>query len=300
MAEDGALPAHAAPNLSGRPGLGAVARIRVDLDHRLRRVPILQHCVIRVDEGVKEVEGPDGPVAVRAGDLIALPAGAMPTLSNRPDARSGRYRATALAVAPEVVAAFARHPPMDLTAPSLRGTGDMAVFRGEGALADAVAHAATALAEHILSDAIVRHRLLEVLLALAERGVRWSPAGADGAAQRIRLMVAGRPDAPWTAADAARLLNVSEPTLRRRLAAEGTSFRALLAESRLSHGLMLLQTSRASVTEVALACGYESPSRFAARFRDRFGTPPSAIRTGDERNGTDDERPRRAPAEGLA
>ncbi len=59
----------------------------------------------------------------------------------------------------------------------------------------------------------------------------------------------------------------------RKLAAEGRSFRQLLAQVRLSHALNLLQQGLTPL-EVALACGYDSPSRFAARFKQEFGLTP--------------------------
>ena len=41
---------------------------------------------------------------------------------------------------------------------------------------------------------------------------------------------------------------------------------------------MLLQTTRRTILEIALDCGYESPSRFATRFRERYGMSPSELR----------------------
>ena len=57
------------------------------------------------------------------------------------------------------------------------------------------------------------------------------------------------------------------------------SFRQLLAQVRMSHALTLLQQGL-SPLEAALACGYDSPSRFAARFKQEFGlTPHQYLRT---------------------
>lgn len=48
---------------------------------------------------------------------------------------------------------------------------------------------------------------------------------------------------------------------------------------RMSHALILLQQGL-SPLEAALACGYDSPSRFAARFKQEFGlTPHQYLRT---------------------
>lgn len=51
-------------------------------------------------------------------------------------------------------------------------------------------------------------------------------------------------------------LAVSEPTLRRHLAHEGTTFSALLADVRMGQALTLLQASDLSVNRIALDVGY--------------------------------------------
>jgi len=52
-----------------------------------------------------------------------------------------------------------------------------------------------------------------------------------------------------------------------------------------------LQTTELPINQIALDCGYQSPSRFSVRFRKRFGISPSAIRTqSNEQNGTENDR----------
>jgi AraC-like DNA-binding protein len=61
--------------------------------------------------------------------------------------------------------------------------------------------------------------------------------------------------------------------------------------------LFLLQSTNRPVTEIAGDVGYDSPSRFAARFRARFDFSPSDIRghrRGIDRIGTQIERQRAA------
>ena len=73
-------------------------------------------------------------------------------------------------------------------------------------------------------------------------------------------------------------MGTTERSLRRSLALENTSFRRILQDSRLHAALGLLQQSDLAVGEVGLRCGYESPSKFSERFRERFGLPPSELR----------------------
>jgi AraC family transcriptional regulator len=74
----------------------------------------------------------------------------------------------------------------------------------------------------------------------------------------------------------------------------------------------LVNNPRDPVTDIALACGFSSPSVFARAFRDRFGMSASAwrsraSRTGDGRNagqpasnaGQADRKPGDAPGDGL-
>lgn len=81
-----------------------------------------------------------------------------------------------------------------------------------------------------------------------------------------------------SAADVARALAVSESTLRRRLQGEGTTLQAIRDQVRLGLGLHLLQSTDASIAQIALSCGYQSPSRFASRFKQRFGLAPQELR----------------------
>nr|WP_234902913.1 helix-turn-helix transcriptional regulator [Ensifer adhaerens] len=88
----------------------------------------------------------------------------------------------------------------------------------------------------------------------------------------------GDPGTPWTGSGLGKRLGVSEATLRRKLSAEGWSFQQLLTDVRMSAAIQMLQSSDVPVLHIAQQVGYESQSRFAARFRQRFGFPPSAIR----------------------
>ncbi|MGE5515532.1 MAG: helix-turn-helix transcriptional regulator [Bacteroidota bacterium] len=258
--------------------VGSAALIQATVSQDLRRVPIFEHCLVLVEDGAKELLTEDGATArLAVGDVALLLAGGQPTIGNRPDPAAGRYAALVVAPGHEAVAAFRHHYP-ELARPPASCSAPWQLCLGDAALPAALRHAAAGLNDGGLSQRVALHRCVEVLAALAERGL-FLPAEAEpGAAAVIRALVAARPHLPWTSADAARALGVSEPTLRRRLAAEGTSFRQIAVDVRLTHGLMLLQTTRISILEIALACGYESPSRFATRFRERFGMSPSELR----------------------
>lgn len=227
--------------------------------------------VLRVEEGEKSVRA--GPLAWTAGQgfLTLLPAGFAMDIENRP-AAGGRYRATALLL------------PEDLPAP--RGP----FLGGARAVPGALAAFDRALALHrtLAPPAIRRHAAAEVLLWLAEAGITLPPP-RERLADRLRRLVAADLSHDWTAAQVARALALSEASLRRHLAAEGESFAGLLAEARLARALGLLQSTDLPVATIAADVGYASASRFARRFRLRFGLPPASIRRGD-RNGAGIDR----------
>jgi AraC-like DNA-binding protein len=88
-------------------------------------------------------------------------------------------------------------------------------------------------------------------------------------------------------------LAMSEATLRRHLAKEGRSFSALLAEVRLTLAFNLIQATDRPIESIARTVGYESGSRFAAKFRAFFGHQPSILRghrRSDDRSGTKIDR----------
>jgi AraC-like DNA-binding protein len=76
----------------------------------------------------------------------------------------------------------------------------------------------------------------------------------------------------------AATLNVSDRTLRRRLADEGVSFRGLLDEIREQLAEELLVTGGLPVAEVAERLGYLEVSSFSQAFRRWKGVGPRAYR----------------------
>lgn len=73
-------------------------------------------------------------------------------------------------------------------------------------------------------------------------------------------------------------LAMSKSTLRRKLAAEGTSLQAIKDRARLGYGLHLLQTNLEPIGRIAEQCGYQSQSRFTDKFKQLFGITPTELR----------------------
>ena len=134
------------------------------------------------------------------------------------------------------------------------------------------------LAADALSDGRLELRVLDLLLLLAEQGYFFAASPPVSTLARLRQRVQDAPQQHWTAKIAGQALGMSEATLRRRLAEEGVRFEGVLRETRLMHGLLLLQTTRWSISRVAECCGYQSHARFSTRFKQRFNVSPSGFR----------------------
>ncbi|HEU4674775.1 MAG TPA: AraC family transcriptional regulator [Motilibacteraceae bacterium] len=104
------------------------------------------------------------------------------------------------------------------------------------------------------------------------------PQDAPSTAERVRRVL-DRATAEDLGVDAvaARLL-VSGPTLRRRLAQEGTSFQALKDAVRRDRAIVLLSRGDLPVEEVAARLGFSEASAFSRAFRRWTGAPPGAYR----------------------
>jgi AraC-like DNA-binding protein len=96
-------------------------------------------------------------------------------------------------------------------------------------------------------------------------------------AGRVRVELT-RGDAGATLERVARRLGASTRTLKRRLAEEGTSFRAISDEARRQKALLLLDDRRVPLAEVAERLGYSDVANFTRAFRRWTGKSPGAFR----------------------
>ncbi|AYC31014.1 AraC family transcriptional regulator [Pseudomonas cavernae] len=84
----------------------------------------------------------------------------------------------------------------------------------------------------------------------------------------------GEPDR----AELARTLNLSERTLQRRLAEEGSSYQQLLNDTRQQLAERYLRDGQLPAAEIALLLGYSEPSVFFRAFRHWTGLTPGEYR----------------------
>jgi AraC-like DNA-binding protein len=84
--------------------------------------------------------------------------------------------------------------------------------------------------------------------------------------------------APWRLLTMARAAMMAPHHFHRSFRqAYGQTARAWLARRRAERALMLLRSTRRSVTDICFAVGYSSTTSFSASFASRYGTPPSRV-----------------------
>jgi AraC-like DNA-binding protein len=100
-----------------------------------------------------------------------------------------------------------------------------------------------------------------------------------GIAGEIRALLLRNITNPPTLAAIAKLLEVSDRSLRRQLREQGISFRGLLDELRMQIALKYLRTTRLANEDIALALGFSDATNFRRAFRRWTNKSPSEIRT---------------------
>lgn len=122
-------------------------------------------------------------------------------------------------------------------------------------------------------------RLLSVLNDSVERAVKYLAQGSSASLMEIRDVVVkqaarGRP----TSDAVAKTLGISNRTLSRRLANEGTDFRTLLDGTREALALEYLKDVNMSFGEIAYLLGFADPSSFSAACKRWTGKTPTELR----------------------
>jgi AraC-like DNA-binding protein len=176
---------------------------------------------------------------------------------------------------------------------AMRGDGfDLSAFESCAPIAPA-----TELARHALWRVLQEPRpdplqaeelgieVLTAALGAARRDGRpWNDAG-PAARHRLRRIgrvveaVSAQPERRWTLGELAELAHVSPSHLSHAFRAEtGAPVHRHVLRCRLSKALDLLLASDAEITAIAHAAGFASHSHFTARFCERFGLTPGALR----------------------
>ena len=214
--------------------------------------------IVVIVEGAKEVISMGRQKRFAAGTILVLPGGWRGDVVNDPDPVSGAYRAIFI----DFPDALVRRAESAFPPPRGPHRLDLAL---DATAAEAISHAGNGIADDSLPAALSQHRMLEILMVLALRGAL--PARPQSCIDAVRALVRWQPDLAWTADKIAAELGTSNATLRRRLALEGSSLRAAIADERMALAEVMLAEDGISLREAALATGYRSARRFTERRR---------------------------------
>jgi AraC-like DNA-binding protein len=256
-----------------RPGVGLTANVVQHCALRFSNVAVDSPALILLRHGTKSLQCASRRWTLQGGDAIAVAGGHAFDVSNRLS-ETGLYEARWLVWDKALIERF------EQTAPAARPLAQAMVLKRVGHEFVAVLERAVDAVRDPsgLAEEVARHRLTELLVWLSVAGIRFASPHAASTSARLRSLLAGSAGEAWTTPQVAARLAMSEATLRRRLSAEGTSFGAVLADVRMSFAMTLLQSTDQPVSHIASEVGYGSASRFAVRFRERFGFAPTAVR----------------------
>jgi AraC-like DNA-binding protein len=142
-----------------------------------------------------------------------------------------------------------------------------------GANAAALVFSAHWLDEPIRSASKTLRTLLEQHLDETENHF-----GAQFSDQVRRVLLSGMGTSEPSAEKVAATLSMSRRTLSRRLREENMTFREVLGQVRCAMGRNLIESTDASINEIAQQLGYSEPSVFIRAFRRWTGSTPNAWR----------------------
>lgn len=171
---------------------------------------------------------------------------------------------------------------VELAHPAGAGNRDeLALLFGRAPVFDAPRTSLTVDTAFLRRPLIRSRQDLKDFLGAAPLGVMTPLAERPDAARRVRAMVRVRGREPIEFppfADLAARMYLTEKTLRRRLRAESTSYRAIKREIRQDVAERLLRETDAPVQEVSRLSGYSEPRAFIRAFGEWTGQSPTAFR----------------------
>lgn len=249
---------------------------------RFSKVMLNTPCLVTILSGTKRVAFDSEAVEAKEGDFLLLPSGVKMDMFNSPDPREGIYRSVVMEFEPRTLRKFATtYPEAVGQLVPWAAVDSPQIFASPPDIyeAEAFIHLSRALARGDNTGPTVELRVFELIFALlkARKGrLLFTLCGAD-IGENVRRLFALHPARPWTADAMATQLGVSVSTLSRRLRQEGTNFRNLLRDTRMTHAMEMLRNKQHTVTEVAEACGYSSLPKFKTRFKENHGVHPTQI-----------------------
>jgi AraC-like DNA-binding protein len=262
-------------------------------------VPIF-HVVLQ-GECWLEADGLRRPLHLRCGDVLILPSGQQHTVRDQPQttplpldealARApiddggrttwgGGGAVTSLlcgtfhldAGAPPLLRLLppALHVPGTAGEPARELAGTLELLMTEaGSGAPGSAEVTARLADAALAQ-VLRASLIDANPALLAR---------DRQVAQALALIESRPGHPWSVEEVAKAVGLSRSAFTSRFRQQvGESPKRYVTRSRLAHAARLLDTTDATLAEIARLAGYESEFSFGKAFKQTLGVAPGAYR----------------------
>lgn len=259
---------------SGGPDIQGIALYQASAEQKLLDVPFFKPTLIAIISGEKQLGHIVDQPAGRAGEFIFFADS--PGIAMRNIPAKGHYQALLFEFEPEDFDALAA---LSTDGTNLSAT-EKHYFSGpiEASLAMALSHYIQW--QQSSPKALWANRRREILQLLVHQGYRQLQhfSNKNPVSRRAYGLISQQLESDLSLVDLSAQLTMSESTLRRKLAAEDTSFQQLKDAIALGKGLHLLQSTQWPISQIALACGYQSQSRFGERFKQKFGLTPSELR----------------------
>ncbi|MEM8723563.1 MAG: helix-turn-helix domain-containing protein, partial [Cyanobacteria bacterium P01_G01_bin.39] len=256
---------------------------KLSVRHRqcIRELTLEKPIIVVVLRGSKMIYLDDRQYLFQPGELFCVPPEIAITVINQPDEKDSLYLALVLELSshllerirsayPKLIDRTSYEPQLQFKIPLTLDLASSLVYLLESALND-ISNQNLYLNEH---------RVMEVVLLLLNsewRGQLLQIIYPD-LPIRVANILCQDLSQPWTTAKLAAELNTSVSTLKRQLKKHQTSFRQILTAARMEKAMELIQQDKYAISQVAIACGYESPSRFASRFYQYFQIKPTQVK----------------------
>lgn len=226
-----------------------------------------------VERGSKRVVTIEGDELIgEEGDVFLFPPGSVVTMENRP-LLDESYRATGVSYPQELIDLAAE------TFSQMTAEPVAQLLKGKASESrEILGQINKNFAENYLPQTVLVHRQLEPLVWLMSYGINLPMTADVSPIGQVRQLIETDLAHPWQANDVAKMLGMSQSTMRRRLSEAGQGFAKILLNSRLERGLTLLQTTNVSITQIAYQCGFKASAHFSDAFKKRFGIRPKDIR----------------------
>lgn len=161
------------------------------VSHRIRTAQVRDDLIGWVLAGRKRLATPQGEQRIDSGELFLLSRGTQWDMFNEA-LPGGVYEARMISCPPALIEAFHQRFGQFAALAPLQG---LARSQADAGFAASFSHAMHALQDDTASAALREHRVLEVLLLLAERGLVFAPAGELSWQERVQRLVGQRPQA---------------------------------------------------------------------------------------------------------